>query len=157
MLARVARSDLAELPTWALELLREARVGHLGLLDTDDRPRVLPVTFAIAGERIYSAVDEKPKRVPGRELARVRYLRRRPSAALTLDRYDDDWTRLAWVQVLGTVEVLDDPDARPEALAALCAKYEPYRRRPPGGPLLELIPARVLHWRADSQVAPVPR
>jgi PPOX class probable F420-dependent enzyme len=157
MLARVARSDLAELPSWAFELLREARVGHLGLLDTDDRPRVLPVTFAVAGERLYSAVDEKPKRVPDRELARLRFLRRCPSAALTVDRYDDDWTRLAWVQVLGAVEVLDDPGVRPEALAALSAKYEPYRQRPPGGPLLELAPARVVHWRADSQGAPVPR
>jgi hypothetical protein len=48
------------------------------------------------------------------------------------------------------VEVLDEPAARPEALAALGAKYEPYRRRPPGGPLLELTPERALHWRAAA-------
>jgi PPOX class probable F420-dependent enzyme len=144
----MAQANLAELPGWALELLREARVGHLGLLDEGDRPRVLPVTFALAGERLYSVVDQKPKRVAGSELARVRFLRRRPSAALTVDRYDDDWTRLAWVQVLGPVHVHDDPTTKAGAFAALAAKYEPYRHGVPEGPLLELVPERVLRWRA---------
>jgi PPOX class probable F420-dependent enzyme len=142
--------NLAELPEWAFDLLQEARVGHLGLLDDDDRPRVLPVTFALGAERLYTVVDQKPKRVPGADLARVRYLRRRPEVTLTVDRYDDDWSRLAWVQVLGTVEVVDDPTTRPGAFAALAAKYEPYRRAVPEGPLLELRPERVLTWRADA-------
>jgi PPOX class probable F420-dependent enzyme len=146
----MAEGALAKLPDWALELLREARVGHLGFLDADDRPRVLPVTFALAADRLYSVVDEKPKRVPGRELARVRYLRRRPAAALTVDRYDDDWTRLAWVQVLGTVRIHDDPTTQAGAFAALAARYAPYRHGVPEGPLLELVPERALHWRAAA-------
>src|SRR3954453_21422666 len=64
-------------PAWANEMLASARVARLGLLDTDDRPRVLPVTFALVGGAIYSAIDHKPKR-PGGEPARLRYLRRRP-------------------------------------------------------------------------------
>jgi len=146
----VAEVDLAELPAWALELLRSEPVAHLGLLDDEGHPRVLPVTFALAGDRLYSAVDEKPKLVPGGELARVRYLRRHPSAALTVDRYDDDWSKLAWVQVLGAVQVLDDPTARPEGLAALRAKYDPYRHQAPAGPLLELTPKRTLYWTARA-------
>jgi PPOX class probable F420-dependent enzyme len=121
-------------------------VGHLGLLDDHGRPRVQPVTFALCGGAVYSAIDQKPKR-PG-EPARVRYLRRHPEAALTVDVYDDDWTRLAWVQLLGRVEVLraaDDPDA----MATLAAKYEPYRADPPPGPLLKLVPERALQWRAN--------
>jgi len=133
------------LPAWAAELLRAAPVARLGLLDDDGAPRVLPVTFALAGGRVYSAVDDKPKRRPG-VVARVRFLRARPRAALTVDRYDDDWSRLAWLQLLGTVAVLDDPGSRPEAMAALAAKYAPYRERAPGGPLLELTVARALCW-----------
>jgi PPOX class probable F420-dependent enzyme len=133
------------LPEWAGELLAAARVARLGLLDDDGAPRVLPVTFALASGRVYSAVDDKPKRRPG-VVARVRFLRARPRAALTVDRYEDDWSRLAWVQLLGTVAVLDDPGYRPEAMAALAAKYAPYRERPPGGPLLELTVTRALCW-----------
>jgi PPOX class probable F420-dependent enzyme len=127
-------------------MLRTARVGRLGLIDDRDRPRVQPVTFVLYGDAIYTAVDAKPKR-PG-EPARVRFLRRRPHAAVTVDHYEDDWRRLAWVQVLGRVDVLDPTDD-PAAMDALAAKYEPYRREPPPGPLLKLVPERTLHWRAD--------
>ena len=144
----MSEGNLAELPGWALELLRSAPVAHLGILDDEDRPRVLPVTFALTEGRLYSAVDDKPKRVPGRRLARVRHLRRRPEAALTVDRYDDDWSKLAWVQVLGAVRIIDDPSEGPGAIAALRAKYEAYGHRSPDGPLLELTPTRALHWRA---------
>ena len=138
---------LAEVPAWASTLLEEGRVGHLGLLDDRGAPRVLPVTYVLHAGALYSAVDEKPKRVPGAELARVRWLRERPRAALTVDRYDDDWNALAWVQVLGTVTVLDPADDA-SAVRALAAKYEAYRESAPRGPLLRLAPERALHWRA---------
>ena len=137
--------NLDELPEFARELLATARVGHLGLVDSDDRPRVLPVTFALAEGSLWSAVDWKRKRSP--EPARVRFLRRRPEAALTVDLYDDDWSRLAWVQVLGRVDVLEAANGA-AGLEALVSKYQPYRDRPPAGPLLRLAPARALCWRA---------
>jgi PPOX class probable F420-dependent enzyme len=140
--------SLDELPRWARELIDGARVAHLGLLDADDRPRVMPVTFAVAGGEVWSAVDHKPKRTKGDELARVRWLRRNPAAALTIDRYSDDWDRLAWVQALGRIDVLD---AGPQAvLGVLQDKYEQYRDRPPAGPFLRLAPERFLFWRADA-------
>ena len=103
-------------------MLRSERVGRLGLLDDRDRPRVLPVTFALAGELVYSAVD----------------------------RYHDDWSALAWVQLLCTVELLD-PEDDPVGIEALAARYEQYRREPPAGPLLRLVPQRALHWRASDR------
>lgn len=136
---------LETLPLWAAELVRGSEVGRLGFLDDLDRPRVLPVTYAVWDGAIWSAVDRKPKR-PG-EPARVRYLRRRPEAALTIDRYSSDWEQLAWVQILGTVRVDQVADA-PDATAALAAKYEPYARERPPGPLLRLAPERILCWAA---------
>jgi PPOX class probable F420-dependent enzyme len=136
---------LETLPGWARELVATARVARLAYLDGDGRPRALPVTFAVAGDAIWSAIDEKPKRAA--EPARVEYLRRRPEAALLVDEYDDDWSRLLWVQLLGRVDVLPASSA-PEAMAALAAKYEPYARRPPPGPLLRLTVERALSWRA---------
>jgi PPOX class probable F420-dependent enzyme len=138
---------LSNLPTWATELLELAPVARLGLLDLDRGPRVLPVTFAVESGAIWSAVDQKPKSTS--EPARLRFLRNDPRVALTVDRYSDDWDELAWVQVLGTVELLDVTDAA-EAMAALAAKYAPYRDAPPPGPVLRLDPGRCLHWRAGG-------
>lgn len=144
----MAPGGLGELPGWAQELIAREPVARLGLVDDSGGPRVLPVTFALCGGALVSAVDDKPKRVEGRELARVRWLRRNPAAALTVDRYSDDWSRLAWVQVICRAAVLDD--APPGALEALAAKYAPYRERPPSGPFVVLEPERVLHWSATD-------
>jgi PPOX class probable F420-dependent enzyme len=138
-----------DLPAWAIALLDEARVGHLGLMDDAGRPRVLPVTFALARGQAWSAVDDKPKRRPGEPLARVRWLTARPAASLTIDRYDDDWTHLAWVQLIGTGAVVD-VGGHADVLRALAERYPQYRDRPPGGPLLRLTPDRSVCWRAAT-------
>lgn len=134
-----------EVVAWANELLENARVARLGLLDLEGAPRVLPVTFAMAEGRIWTAIDQKPKRA--KEPARLRFLRRDPRAALTVDRYSDDWEQLAWVQVLGRVSILELDEGR-AGLEALTAKYEQYRQEAPPGPLLALDPQRYLWWRA---------
>jgi PPOX class probable F420-dependent enzyme len=145
MLDGVGAKTLEELPLWARELVYSAQVGRLGFVDDEDRPRVLPVTYAVRHGALWSAVDRKPKRAG--EPARVRYLRRRPEAALIIDHYSDDWEKLAWVQVLGPVAMATVAEA-PDALAALVAKYEPYAIEAPPGPLLRLEPKRILCWRA---------
>ena len=133
---------LDELPEWAGELVSSARVGRLALLDERDLPRVLPVTFAVWVGAVWRAIDRKPTRTA--EPARVRRLRRRPEAALLVDRYDEDWSRLAWVELSGTVTI--HPVG--PALDALVSKYEQYRSETPPGPLLRLEPLRAVHWRA---------
>jgi PPOX class probable F420-dependent enzyme len=124
-------------------------VARLGLIDEEGRPRVLPVTFALVDGTLVTAVDDKPKRVSGDRLARVRWLRARPAAAITIDQYEDDWSKLAWVQAMGTVAVLDVA-AAPRELAALAERYAQYRAHPPDGPVLALEPDRLLWWRAWS-------
>jgi PPOX class probable F420-dependent enzyme len=148
---RIPCVTLESVPPWARELLAAERVARLAYLDEDDRPRVLPVTFAVAGGVVWSAIDEKPKRTP--EPARLRYLRRRPEAALLVDVYDDDWSRLAWVQLLGRVQVVDI-EGEPGAAAALAAKYPQYAERTPPGPLLRLEVERALQWRATGSPSP---
>jgi PPOX class probable F420-dependent enzyme len=138
---------LEELPGWAAQLLTSERVARLAFADEDERPRVLPVTFAHAGGAIWSAIDEKPKR--SAEPARVRWLRRRPEAALCVDVYSDDWSQLAWVQLLGRVEWISVEQGA-EGMAALAAKYEPYAKRTPPGPLMRLAVERALYWRATG-------
>ena len=138
---------LQELPPWASSLLESARVARLAFADSGGRPRVLPVTFALASGAVWTAIDDKPKRAA--EPARVRYLRERPEAALCVDRYEDDWSRLAWVQLLGRVSVLSAAEGA-LGMDALVAKYAPYRDARPPGPLLRLEVERALCWRANA-------
>lgn len=143
--------SLETLPQWARDLVADARVARLGYVGEDDHPRVLPVTFAVHAGAVWSAIDEKPKR--SAEPARLRHLRRRPEAALLVDLYDDDWSRLAWVQLLGRVDVLPAESA-PEAMEALARKYVPYAERRPPGPLLRLTVERSRQWRSTGSPRP---
>jgi PPOX class probable F420-dependent enzyme len=142
---------LESLPGWARDLLASERVARLAYVDEHDHPRVLPVTFAVAGGAVWSAIDDKPKRRP--EPARLRHLRRRPEAALLVDVYDDDWTRLAWVQLLGGVDVVPVESA-PEAMEMLAGKYAPYAERTPPGPLLRLSVEDSRQWRSTGSPRP---
>jgi PPOX class probable F420-dependent enzyme len=126
-------------------MLEAGRVARLAFLDDADMPRVLPVTYALSDGEVWSAIDRKPK--ASAEPARLRYLRRRPEAALVVDLYDDDWSKLAWVQVLGDVEIVEAA-AAPGAMDALAAKYDAYAAERPPGPLLRLVPERCLCWQA---------
>ena len=122
-------------------------MARLGITDDEGAPRVLPVTYAVLENAIATAIDHKTKQVAADRLARVRWIRARPRVALTVDRYDDDWSQLQWVQALGPMTILAAGDA-PNAIAALTERYAEYRNRPPGGPVLSLTPDRILWWRA---------
>jgi PPOX class probable F420-dependent enzyme len=139
--------SVAELPRWARDLLENERVARLGVVDDGGGPRVLPVTYALTGGAIVSAIDHKPKRVAPEQLARVRWLQARPRAVLTVDHYEEDWSQLGWVQAIGRVRILDAVSA-PDAIRALTERYDPYRERSPAGPVLSLEPDRVLWWHA---------
>ena len=111
------------------ERVAQARVGRLATVDHRGRPHLVPLCFALEGETLYSAVDEKPKR--SKRLKRLENIRRRPEVTLLVDHYDEDWSRLWWVRLDGTATVLDEGPEREQALELLCAKYEQYRTEPP--------------------------
>lgn len=74
---------------------------------------------------MYIAIDEKPKRTV--HLKRVRNIVENPRVALVADVYDEDWTRLGWVQLRGVARVLSDGDEYADALRALRARYQQYQ------------------------------
>jgi PPOX class probable F420-dependent enzyme len=136
-----------DLPGWAQELVRSARSGHLATASATGEPHVIPVCFALLGDALVSAIDEKPK--SGRRLLRLRNIDATGQAALVVDRYDEDWTRLAWVLARGPAHVAGPLDSRhAPALAALRAKYPQYRPMAlEDAELIVLTPARWSSWR----------
>jgi coenzyme F420-0:L-glutamate ligase / coenzyme F420-1:gamma-L-glutamate ligase len=128
--------------------LSGARVGRLATSDKDGRPHVIPICFAAAGSRLYSAIDEKPKRAEPRHLKRVRNIMENPRVALVVDDYREDWSRLRYVLVLGTADVIQ-PGASEHAAAlrALRRKYRQYRTmRLEDRPVLGITPVRIITW-----------
>ena len=132
--------ELGELPETCLRVLSEARRGVLSTLAADDSSRVLPVCFAVVEAEIVIAVDDKPKST--RRLARLSDIERAPRATFLADRWDEDWTRLAWVMVRGEARI-EEADFGAEALAG---RYPQYGGSAPGGPAIVITPRRVNWW-----------
>jgi PPOX class probable F420-dependent enzyme len=132
-------------PLEARRRFAAARVARLATADAAARPHLVPITFALVGETIYSAVDDKPKRT--RALARLANIAANPRVAVLVDHYEDDWERLWWVRADGRARVLDVADAEARAaLDALAARYEPYHAQAPPGPVLAVDVERWSGW-----------
>lgn len=112
----------------ARERFAAARVARLATADAGGRPHLVPVVFAVEGDRIYTVVDAKPKRTTS--LRRLANVLENPRVALLVDHYDDaDWDALWWVRADGRGRVLDpgvDDEAR-RAVALLRARYPQQR------------------------------
>ena len=93
------------------------------------------MTFALLGDQVVKAVDQKPKSTTS--LRRLRNIGDNPRVAVLWDRYDDDWSRLWWVRGNGRARVVE-PGSEPwtTALEALRAKYSQYAQDPPRGPAI---------------------
>jgi coenzyme F420-0:L-glutamate ligase / coenzyme F420-1:gamma-L-glutamate ligase len=108
--------------------VQQQRAGRLATADAEGHAYVVPVCYAFDGERFFTPLDEKPKRVAGEALRRVRNIEARHEAALLIDRYDDDWSRLGYVLVRGEAAMLD-PGSPIHAIALrlLRERYPQYR------------------------------
>jgi PPOX class probable F420-dependent enzyme len=128
--------------------LAGARVARLATADRRGRPHVVPICFAAAGGRLYSAIDEKPKRAVPFRLKRVRNIVANPHVALVVDAYREDWRRLWYILVFGTARVIRPGAAEhAAALRALRRKYRQYRAmRLDERPVLAVTPVRVVTW-----------
>jgi PPOX class probable F420-dependent enzyme len=125
-----------------------AVVAHLATAGTDGRPHVVPVTFAVDGQMIYTAVDAKPKTTT--RLRRLRNISANPWAAVLADHYEADWKRLWWVRADGTATVLGEPGEMARPLSLLAERYPQYRTSPPGGPVIRIQVDRWTGWAASA-------
>jgi PPOX class probable F420-dependent enzyme len=131
-------------PEQARERFTAARVARLATADPAGRPHLVPIVFAVDGDRVYSVVDAKPKRTGAlRRLANVRV---NPAVALLVDHYDEDWSALWWVRAEGEARVLepDEPEAR-QAVGLLAERYPQQQAR---GAVLAVDVARWSGWSA---------
>lgn len=124
-----------------------ARVARLATVSRDGVPHLVPVVFAVLGERVLIAVDGKPKRT--RALRRLANIADDPAVCLLVDEYDEDWSALWWVRADGHAVVRDDAQALTEARSALGARYPQHVADPPAGPVIEVSVRRWSGWAAS--------
>jgi PPOX class probable F420-dependent enzyme len=146
-LERLERLERLELSAGASRLLRSARVAHLATADSAATPLVIPICFVFDGKRIYSPIDEKPKRIAPRKLKRLRNIEANPQVSLVIDRWDEDWRKLAYILVTGQAKVLLAGQNHRRAVSLLRRKYRQYRSMAlEERPMIVIRPAAVKVW-----------
>ena len=149
MVQDAGQDTIAGVTPEQIAFLEAQRVARLATVDEEGRPHALPICFAVLDGALYTPIDEKPKRGDPRSLRRVRNILAHPDVCLVADHYEEDWARLAWLQVRGSAALVDDPDERARALAALRARYPQYRPMDlESRPLIKISPSRVIAWTA---------
>ncbi len=135
-----------------------ARTATLATLGPSGRPRLVPICFVVGPDapdgraHLYSPLDDKPKRSDDpHALARVQDLLVLPEATLLIDRWSEDWTRLAWLRLDGRAVLLEpEPHERVEHAAAIDAlrrKYPQYAtHRLEDRPILRFTVDRAISW-----------
>ena len=136
-----------------LEFLSINRVAHLATATSRGEPHCVPLCFWFDRRHFYFIIDEKPKRGAGRELKRMRNIAENPRVSLTVDRYDEEWSRLCWVIVQGRADVLTEGSERAGAVDLLLSKYTQYRAMGldrETATVIRISPERTLFWRWES-------
>ncbi|HLJ02047.1 MAG TPA: TIGR03668 family PPOX class F420-dependent oxidoreductase [Solirubrobacteraceae bacterium] len=119
-----------------------ARIARLATADSQGRPHIVPIVFAVSGDTVYSAVDGKPKRTTA--LKRLANIRANPNVALLVDHYEEDWSGLWWVRADGRGRVLDPEHA--EARQAVTLLAERYPQQGATGAVLAVDVERWSGW-----------
>jgi len=127
--------------------IEEARTATLGTIAEDGRPRLVPICFVLREQHLYTPIDEKPKTNAPRPLARIRDIERRAEVTVLIDRWDEDWDRLAWLRCDGRAGLTNEPEERTAVVGALRAKYPQYETHDlESRPLIRIAIERVRSW-----------
>ncbi|MFL5646383.1 MAG: TIGR03668 family PPOX class F420-dependent oxidoreductase [Chloroflexota bacterium] len=119
-------------------------------LAPDGRPRPIPICFTLGDDEavLYTPLDDKPKATDDPlALARVRDISADPRVSVLADRWDEDWTRLAWLRAEGRAGLLEPGPEHAAAVTALRARYPQYAtHRLDARPLIRIEIGRVTTW-----------
>ncbi len=123
------------------------KVARLATVDETGKPLVVPICYVYDGEFLFSSIDAKPKRVPANKLKRIRNINSNPKVSLVVDEYDDDWSRLCYVIINGTAEILDKGKDHEDAVTLLKQKYPQYASMPIETlPIIKIKPTSIISW-----------
>ena len=123
------------------------RVAHMATADSTGRPLVIPICFAFDGSEFFSPIDEKPKRLSPQRLKRLRNIEENSQVSLVIDRYDENWRKLAYTLISGRAKVLLTGQKHRRAVSLLRKKYRQYHSMAiDQRPMIVIKPLGVKAW-----------
>ncbi|MCI0396644.1 MAG: TIGR03668 family PPOX class F420-dependent oxidoreductase [Chloroflexi bacterium] len=124
-------------------------MARLATVDEHGRPHIIPIVYAFDGARLFTPIDNKPKRASPHQLKRVRNIQTNPHVAVIIDHYDEDWRKLAWVQLRGQATLIESGPDYVTGIALLEARYPQYATMSLAGrPLIVIKVDHTTSWRA---------
>ncbi len=148
-------SALTQLTHKERAFIRAARVAHMATADAGGQPHVVPICFVLDGNEFFSPIDEKPKQTSPRLLKRLRNINENSKISLVVDRYEEDWRKLAYVLVTGTAQILLRGKRHDRAVSLLRRKYPQYRAMAlQERPIIRISPTRAVSWSPAKRRAP---
>jgi PPOX class probable F420-dependent enzyme len=131
----------------ARALFAAAPMARLATVGADRRPHVVPITFALDGDTLYTAVDHKPKRTT--RLRRLENVAANPRVSVLADHYEDDWSKLWWAHADGMARIAEPGASEHErGISALAARYPQYVEERPSDSVIVISVSRWSGWRA---------
>jgi len=112
-------------------------VCRLATVSKDLMPHVIPVIYAMNGEKVIIAVDYGTRK--------LRNLRENPQVSVVVDEYDPN--RAVFIQ--GRVTIIERGPEYVRLLKILFKKFETYRENPWSegeAPILSVTPLKVVSW-----------
>ena len=113
----------------------------------------MPVVFVYEHPHLYTPIDRKPKRTGDRRrLRRVQNVEFNGRASVVVDVWDEDWSRLRYVLLDGTADLIETGPERDRAVALLEAKYPQYRAMPLGdAPVIRVTVEHRVDWESAPE------
>lgn len=104
---------------------------------------------------LWTPIDEKPKRsTDPRQLGRVTDLTAWPAVSLLVDRWSEDWSKLAWLRLHGNAALLEPDQSasateRRLAIGLLRGRYPQYRDHDlEARPIISIEITSAIRWAA---------
>ncbi|MDN5846992.1 MAG: pyridoxamine 5'-phosphate oxidase family protein [Candidatus Nitrosocosmicus sp.] len=148
------------------EIINRARVARLSTIDYEKQiPHIVPVVFAFDGHHYFIPLDNKRKKATVEKLKRVRNIQHCPNAALLIDEYNEDWSKLLFIMIQGKAYLIGEGDEK--ELSAifefdrnsnsaptvknghelLYQKYTQYQKIGIGNYCIILKPQKIIFWK----------
>lgn len=126
-----------------------ARVARLATVNPDGTPHLVPICFALVGDRVVTVVDHKPKTTTN--LQRLTNVRANPAVTLLVDHWDEDWSNLWWIRIDGRAFVAESNTDVDPLLPELHSKYRgSYGMQRFDGPRIVIDVERWRGWAASD-------